>query len=519
LPFVNYSSAVPGGKMMKDSKDVKYVIIQAGGKGTRMGKYTYNKPKALVSVFGMPMILQALKVFKHSKVIIIADYKYEVMRDYLLTFAKDYKYTLVRSFKTGTCAGLREALKYVPSGEKFLLVWSDLFLPDDFELTIEDGKNYVGLSGTFRCRWSFVDNRFVEEPSMENGVAGFFIFSDKGLISDVPEEGEFVRYLSEKKIKFESFVLSGVREFGTIEEYERLFKEGVSRPFNRILIENDLVKKIPVDEKGKTLWAKEVEWYRFVSERGYKRIPQVLGFEPLTMKRIEGIHPFEHQPSPKILENIIGALEELHNLTETIEADRMSLDKEYFIKTFERLFQVVHLIPHAQKREFTVNGIKVINPLFIKDEIESMLKEIYPEKFMVIHGDPTFSNTLVSVNEEVFFIDPRGYFGYTSIYGDPDYDFAKVYYSVVGNYDMFNRKKFTLKIDEKGVELEIADNGYSKFEREFFELVGNEKIWKIKLLHAIIWLSLTTYAWDDYDMICGAFYNGALKLKEVLKEC
>ena len=24
----------------------------------------------------------------------------------------------------------------------------------------------------------------------------------------------------------------------------------------------------------------------------------------------------------------------------------------------------------------------------------------------------------------------------------------------------------------------------------------------------IIWLSLTTYAWDDYDKVCGAFYKG-----------
>jgi len=24
----------------------------------------------------------------------------------------------------------------------------------------------------------------------------------------------------------------------------------------------------------------------------------------------------------------------------------------------------------------------------------------------------------------------------------------------------------------------------------------------------IIWMSLTTYAWDDYDKICGAFYKG-----------
>ena len=30
--------------------DVQYIIVQAGGKGTRMGYLTRNKPKALVPV-------------------------------------------------------------------------------------------------------------------------------------------------------------------------------------------------------------------------------------------------------------------------------------------------------------------------------------------------------------------------------------------------------------------------------------------------------------------------------------
>ena len=49
-------------------------------------------------------------------------------------------------------------------------------------------------------------------------------------------------------------------------------------------------------------------------------------------------------------------------------------------------------------------------------------------------------------------IDPRGYFGKTKLYGDADYDWAKLYYSINGNYDLFNRKKFTLDIREKDVE-------------------------------------------------------------------
>ena len=54
-------------------------------------------------------------------------------------------------------------------------------------------------------------------------------------------------------------------------------------------------------------------------------------------------------------------------------------------------------------------------------------------------------------------------------------------------------------------------------EEEFFALLGEEVTPKqMKLLHAIIWLSLTTYAWEDYDSICGAYYNGLLYLEEAL---
>ena len=68
-----------------------------------------------------------------------------------------------------------------------------------------------------------------------------------------------------------------------------------------------------------------------------------------------------------------------------------------------------------------------------------------------------------------------------------------------------------------GVELEIVSNGWRALEEDFFELCGTDRR-KIKLLHAIIWLSLTTYAWEDYDAICGAFYKGLLELQKYLDE-
>ena len=63
----------------------------------------------------------------------------------------------------------------------------------------------------------------------------------------------------------------------------------------------------------------------------------------------------------------------------------------------------------------------------------------------------------------------------------------------------------------------IASNGWEDMEERFFELLKDEiSERQIKLIHAIIWLSLTTYAWEDYDSICGAFYNGLYYLEEVL---
>jgi hypothetical protein len=54
-------------------------------------------------------------------------------------------------------------------------------------------------------------------------------------------------------------------------------------------------------------------------------------------------------------------------------------------------------------------------------------------------------------------------------------------------------------------------------EDEFFQALGSEvSREQMLLLHAITWLSLTTYAWEDYDSICGAFYNGLQILDQVI---
>ena len=67
--------------------DLNYIIVQAGGKGSRMERLTRNKPKALVPVNNLPMIFHLFKKFPDKKFVIIGDYKFDVLERYLNSFA------------------------------------------------------------------------------------------------------------------------------------------------------------------------------------------------------------------------------------------------------------------------------------------------------------------------------------------------------------------------------------------------------------------------------------------------
>lgn len=499
-----------------------YIIVQAGGKGTRLKHLTANKPKALVPVDNLPMLFHLFRKYPDKKFIIIADYHKEVLREYLAAFA-DVTYQVVDAEGTGTCSGVGQAIKLIPDDSPFMLVWSDLILPEGLVLPEQyreegqPGEDYVGISQTFPCRWSYCDGIFMEEASSEHGVAGFFLFTDKAKLAGVPASGELVRWMQQCSMPFQEIGLGGTREFGLLEEYEKLGREKC-RPFNRISIKGNRLLKEPVDDQGKKLAERESAWYRKAVQYRIPALPEIYGEAPLTMELIKGKNIYEydlpHEEKREILSKLVNALHELHR-AEQIPANTFSLKEAYYNKTMDRLSRIRDLVPFANEREIVVNGKKCRNVYYLKRELERRLDELSCDAFCFIHGDCTFSNLMLREDGSPVLIDPRGYFGYTELFGDVRYDWAKLYYSIVGNYDRFNLKDFRLEIGEESVSLEIESNRWEDMEADFFDLTGADS-YEIRLLHAVIWLSLTTYAWQDYDSICGAFYNGLYYLEDVL---
>jgi GTP:adenosylcobinamide-phosphate guanylyltransferase/thiamine kinase-like enzyme len=503
--------------------EIKTIIVQAGGRGSRLETLTLNKPKCLVPVDNLPMLFHLFKRFPGSRFIIIADYKSDVLEKYLGSFA-GVEYKVIRTNEKGTCSGINDALAEINQSEAFILTWCDLIIADELTIPSDLNSNFVGISGSFECRWSYENDAFVKKPSTDNGVSGFFIFKNKSELKSLQRSGEFVAWLSQQEIHFERFSIKGSREIGTVlSYYQTEINKPNCRPFNQVTFLGDRVKKIPLDEQGFKLAALEESWYKKVIALGFSHIPQIHEFTPLIMKKIEGKNIYEynaltHTQKKIILQKIIEGIKKLHGMVAPIDGSREDCEDNYIGKTFDRLEKVRHLVPFANQEFISINGITCRNVFFFKAELEQILRDIFPSEFSLIHGDPTFSNILLETESvEPFFIDPRGYFGQTQFYGDKNYDWAKLYYSIVGNYDQFNLKNFALEISETDVNLSIVSSNWEDVESTFFEETkASPKT--IKLLHSIIWLSLTTYAWEDYDSICGAFYNGLLNLHRAMND-
>lgn len=503
-------------------KNKMKIIVQAGGRGSRLRHHTWNKPKCLVSVRGKPLLYHLFDSFPHDDFIIIGDYYYEVLEKYLQTNKPSVDYQLIKTENKGTIAGINQALSLVKD-ERIILAWSDIIIneqPNVFSKT----KPTVITTSDFVCRWSAQpDGSLKEVPSSTNGVSGLFYFDNKSHLKDLPEHGEFVKWFSQNIIDYEIVDCENLEELGDFSTIEsQNDRAGFSRFFNEVKILEDTVEKKAIDPDYSHLIQKEQAWYKSVSDLGFRRIPKIVSSEPFIMERIKGQHAYQmtdlsEREKRAVLADYLDALVSLHDLG-TQDTNEEDVKDTYIKKTLDRVNSVSAIIPGFDQKSMTINGRKCKNIFHDDTTIRSIYEKLKPNYFTPIHGDPTFSNSLIDKNLRAWFIDPRGYFSKPGIWGDPQYDFAKVYYSAVGNYDAFNRRKFKLHIDSETVEILMEESHFATAGEEIFSEFFGEELSKIKILHGLIWLALSGYAKDDIDSVIGSFYLGLYYLEEGLNK-
>ena len=106
-------------------------IILLGGKGTRVKKYTKNKPKCLIDICGKPFLYHQLKYLKKNKidnVILSSGYKSYIVENYVkkninfinVKIINDGKYLL------GTGGAINKSIQYLKS--YFYVIYGDSYL-------------------------------------------------------------------------------------------------------------------------------------------------------------------------------------------------------------------------------------------------------------------------------------------------------------------------------------------------------------------------------------------------------
>jgi glucose-1-phosphate cytidylyltransferase len=224
------------------------VIILAGGLGTRISEETDNKPKPMVEIGELPILLHILKIYSSYNIndfVICCGYKGHIIRDYFKNFfflksditfnmqtnemvvanksIEPWKITLVDTgLETMTGGRLKRVQKYIKNEEAFCLTYGDglanINILDLISFHKKHGKlatltavRPISRYGVLNLNVSDQVLNFEEKPKNDsqwiNG--GFFVLSP-----------EVLNYIKDDKTIFEKNPLEKLSKEGELFAYK-----------------------------------------------------------------------------------------------------------------------------------------------------------------------------------------------------------------------------------------------------------------------------------------------------------
>lgn len=150
----------------------------------------------------------------------------------------------------------------------------------------------------------------------------------------------------------------------------------------------------------------------------------------------------------RIFQSLEHVLEQMRNFPFSIGKD--AFIDFYFNKTVQRIeaFEKQQTDDSLFHHEVVINGVRCQGFEQLKGAVKDRIESMYREgECSIMHGDFCFNNILYDTfSGTVKLIDPRGSFGdrCVGIYGDPNYDLAKLLHSTAGHYDYIVNNLFQL---------------------------------------------------------------------------
>lgn len=424
------------------------IILVAGGLNTRFNEYAIF-PKILLPYKNNDSILIDFykKAKDHTLFVLINERYYKMLTEYIRVNKLEIQ--VIKTTNTnGSYNTIASIKKYLPKTD-MLFVWSDLII-DCKTLDLTDVKtNYPTIytkDGGYRFKISHGKLSQVDPISAIGNVPGIYYLPNSTDIDVVHEESlDLLEYLWNNMSVGDKPFKYPILEFRDKEVYEKFIKstpknENVPRFFNSIEIIGNILIKRGIDPKYRDLIRKETSWYKKLSQGDPTRsrlMPKLYSYDDasMVMEYLEGYetihHYIERTGDYSIIDHEIRMLNLLHEEEIKVDKDIVLNDitQEFYYKTCGRIGSIQDMLIRYDDKEFSH---------YVEVGFDYLKSQLVRDKYSFIHGDTNGSNVMVHPKtKDIKFIDPRGYFGNTALYGLPEYDFAKVKYFLCG-YDDFN---------------------------------------------------------------------------------
>lgn len=517
---------------------IDYVCILAGGKGVRLHPLTFHIPKILVNLHNENILNKIINFWKPycKKFVLIVNPEY---LDFIDFYCKEHT-DITYEFKTIPINNEENsyAIKHTLTdfdGKNLLITWCDVFPKQHIDETIfNDNIVFVNNFANYKSRYYADDKEQILEKVSDynngNVVGIYFIKNYKTLVNDHDKQ-DFCDCIVKNYGTFKTYNIELI-DIGDKEKLTAYFNEEkhafATRFFNRITYETkNTLKKESVCEYGDDIIKKEILFYNYIKENKIKYpFPQ---YTPLTdtsflIEHIKEESVFSHLSQthdPKVIFNLLTFVKNLYDTSpkKQISSENLlsDLQEETTVKIEKRYKHVEQILKNFQTIKYC-NYIKIesydVLQSKLKERIQHLIHKIDPS-YTLIHGDLNLSN--IFYTNPFTFIDPRGYYGKSKLFGLPYYDYAKIYFSLLG-FDALNfEEKYFFSIEEDNIIPNI--NPLFK-ELPIFNNIFSDDEYELILCIAIsIWLGLPFYFKDNLSKVVGSYfyarYLGTLYLNNV----
>lgn len=252
--------------------------------------------------------------------------------------------------------------------------------------------------------------------------------------------------------------------------------------FNDITVKNGVFNKKSKNITGKIKINNEIEFYLYIIQNNIDFcMPKLINYQDgdISIEYIENsntiIHKININNVREYIDKIKKLLHNIHNKQKRIDFDviKKDIDIEVEKKILDRFNDYDWKSNDIYKNISYVNNIKIKNIFeyikIIKTKISIYLKE--RNYYNLIHGDIHLGNILIDKNDKLYFIDPRGYFGETKLFGLYEYDYAKLMFGLSG-YSIFDNMKIDiLDIQDGNINIDFIKQYEYIFETEIFDKI------------------------------------------------